>query len=111
MGPFSLGAGATISLPRILLIATRSQGLPNQCFVPLILFASMVVEDSIHLLQRSLLRLRTEEPRPKETEDAEDAEKDVCAVADVLNHGWRHQSNDEVEEPLTGLRECRAFGP
>ena len=47
-----------------------------------------------HLLERQPLRLRHEEPYEPRAQEGQEPEEHEGAVADALEHVWRHLSDD-----------------
>lgn len=72
----------------------------NSLSALLFAFTRIVLENMIHLLQRSTLGLWNTEECPNPRQKAEDREEDVCTVTGVLDERRRDQADDEIVKPV-----------
>lgn len=64
----------------------------------------VILEDMIHLLERTAFSLRNEEVSPDASENTENGEEYVGTVAGVFDQGWSDEADDEVVEPVRAGR-------
>ena len=51
-----------------------------------------------------------DEPCPEAGEERECPKEEKCSRTDVLNHGWGHETNDKVIDPVGAGGKGDAFG-